>query len=120
MCQYACLPPPKTVTSWTDWRFLRSMVEARAVRKAVTSSALIRPVVRPRLSRRVREPRMEDSGFFGASEASAVDETEVCPVARLSTEAFVLAGMDEIDDLVVVVVADCGVVRSLLELPRLC
>jgi hypothetical protein len=96
------------------------MVEARAVRKAVTSSALIRPVVRPRLSRRVREPRMEDSGFFGASEASAADETEVWPVARLSTEAFVLAGIDEIEDLVVVGVADCGVVRSLFELPRLC
>lgn len=40
-------------------------------------------------------------------------------MARLSTEAFVLAGIDEIDDLVVVVVADCGVVRSLLELPWL-
>lgn len=43
MCQYACLPAPKTVRSWTECRFLRSMVDARAVRKAVTSSALMRP-----------------------------------------------------------------------------
>lgn len=96
------------------------MVEARAVRKAVTSSALMRPVVRPRLSRSVREPRMVDSGFFGASEESVAEDTEVCPVARLSTEAFVLARTDDSEVPVVVDEADCGVGRSLLELLRLC
>lgn len=44
MCQYACLPAPKTVRSCTECLFLRSIVDASAVRKAVTSSALIKPV----------------------------------------------------------------------------
>jgi hypothetical protein len=92
---------------------------ARAVRKAVTSSALIRPVVRPRSSRSVREPRMVDSGFFGASEESVADEIEVCPVARLFTEAFVLVGNDDTEEAVPVVEADCGVVTSFFELLRL-
>jgi hypothetical protein len=99
------------------------MVEARAVRKAVTSSALIRPVVRPRSSRRVREPRMVDSGFLGASAESVAEETELCPVARLlieAVEAVVLAGNEDIEDAVVGVEADCGVVRLLFELLRLC
>ena len=47
MCQYACLPAPKTVTSCTEWRFFSSIVDARAVLNAVTSSALIKPVVLP-------------------------------------------------------------------------
>lgn len=93
------------------------------MRKAVTSSALMRPVVRPRLSSRVREPRVEDC-FLDSSYSVVPDEIEVWLVARLSTEAFVLAGTDEMEDLVVVGVepdvADCGVAISLLELPRLC
>jgi len=41
--------------------------------------------------------------FLGISE-SAPDEIDVWPVARLSTEAFVLAGFDDTEDLLVAVV----------------
>jgi hypothetical protein len=63
---------------------------------------------------------MVDSGFLGASAESVFEETELCPVARLLTEAVVLAGKDETEDAVVGVEADCGVVRLLFELLRLC
>lgn len=92
------------------------------MRKAVTSSALMSPVVRPRLSRSVSEPRMLDSGLIEASAFLLPEEMEVCPVARLSTEAFVLFGKDDTEDLVVGVDSDpleCDVVASLFELLRL-
>ena len=41
--------------------------------------------------------------FLGMSE-SVPDEIEVWQVARLSTEAFVLAGLDDMEDLLVAVV----------------
>lgn len=39
MCHAACFPAPKTAMEWTFERRLKIMVEARAVRKAVSSSA---------------------------------------------------------------------------------
>lgn len=62
-------------------------MEAKAVRKAVTSSALIRPVVFPRLSIMVRDPLMLevlDPSF---------EEMEVWPVPMLSAET--LAGTED-------------------------
>lgn len=56
MCQYACFPAPKTVTSCTDCRFLMSIVLASAVRKAVNSSALMSAVGAPELSKSVKDP----------------------------------------------------------------
>jgi hypothetical protein len=90
MCQYACLPAPKTVRSCTLWRFLRSMVEARAVRKAVTSSALTRPVVLPRASMRVSEPRMVDvvlSGMSNGLAGSGIEERELMVVFEVEVVA---------------------------------
>ena len=55
------------------------------------------------MSRSVREPLMVLGDFLGMSE-SVPDEIEVWPVARLSTEAFVLAGLDDMEDLLVAVV----------------
>ena len=75
MCQYACLPAPNTVISCTDCRFFSSMVDASAVRKAVTSSALMRPVVLPRLSNSVSEPLIVDTG--GMESGSVVMEVPV-------------------------------------------
>ena len=77
MCQYACLPAPKTVTSCTDWRVFSNIVEQSAVRNAVISSALSRPVVFPMVSSKVSEPRIVVA--FGEPEA-----TDVCPVPMLS------------------------------------
>lgn len=57
MCQKACFPAPKTVRVWTCVRRCRMMEAASAVRKAVSSSALMRPMGEPALSRRVRDPR---------------------------------------------------------------
>lgn len=84
MCQYACLPAPKTVTSWTDLRFLNSAVDAKAVRNAVSSSALITPRGFPTASKRLREPRgvvscvleeaeMEDAGVIGGRSSVDLD-----------------------------------------------
>lgn len=39
MCQAACLPAPKTQMEWTLERRAKMIVEARAVRKAVSSEA---------------------------------------------------------------------------------
>lgn len=109
MCQYACFPAPKTVTSWTECRFLSSMVDARAVRKAVTSSALMRPVVLPRLSSSVKDPRMEDLGKLSP-------EMDVCPVPSESTVLPALlaeAGVLSVVDVVLMVesedLGDCEV-----------
>ena len=57
MCQYACFPAPNTVMEWTLERLEKRSVDANAVRKAVSSSALINPRGVPVLSRIVREPR---------------------------------------------------------------
>ena len=57
MCQYACLPAPKTVMECTLWRFEKISVDAKAVRNAVSSSALMNPRGVPALSRMVSEPR---------------------------------------------------------------
>ena len=54
MCQYACFPAPKTVTSWTFARFLKSIVLARAVRKAVISEEFSMARGFPERSKRVR------------------------------------------------------------------
>lgn len=63
------------------------MVEAKAVRKAVTSSALIRPVVFPKLSMMVRDPLMLEVLV------PSFDEMEVWPVPMLSAET--LAGTED-------------------------
>ena len=56
MCQKACLPAPKTTTSCTFARFLKSMVLASAVRKAVISSAFMRARGPPERSSSARRP----------------------------------------------------------------
>jgi len=57
MCHAACFPAPKTAMEWTLERRLKMMVEARAVRKAVSSSAARKAYGLPLEVRRVREPR---------------------------------------------------------------
>jgi hypothetical protein len=53
---YACFPAPNTVTVFTfDLRVIRRE-EARAVRKAVTSSALRNPIGLPSFAMIVRAP----------------------------------------------------------------
>ena len=74
MCQYACFPAPKTTTSCTFARFLKSIVLASAVRKAVISSALIRARGEPDLSKRVRLPF---GVVLGALEVDGVAEAVV-------------------------------------------
>ena len=56
MCQYACLPAPKTAMECTFERLQKSAEAASAVRKAVSSSAFMKARGVPRLSSRVREP----------------------------------------------------------------
>ena len=47
MCQYACRPAPKTTRDLKLWRRVNRREEERAVRKAVSSSALRKPVGTP-------------------------------------------------------------------------
>lgn len=47
MCQYACLPAPKMRRDLKLWRRVKRREEERAVRKAVSSSALRNPVGAP-------------------------------------------------------------------------
>lgn len=76
------------------------MVEASAVRNAVISSALMSPVVLPWLSINVREPLIVDTADW----LSRL-ESEVRPVPSVSTEAFVLRGPEESEDVVVAFVS---------------
>lgn len=57
ICQYACFPAPKTVIEWTFDLLWNIIVDANAVRKAVSSSAFMKPRGIPTLSRIVRQPR---------------------------------------------------------------
>jgi hypothetical protein len=56
MCQYACLPAPKTVSVLRWVRRHNSKVEASAVRNAVISSALRKPVGAPEGDMMVSDP----------------------------------------------------------------
>jgi len=69
------------------------MVEARAVRKAVSSEALRRPVVLPWLSRRVKEPRIVDTADAAADDRA--EDREAWPVlVGVSMEAAELVVLD--------------------------
>lgn len=76
MCQYACFPAPKTVMFFKWVRRARSREDARAVRKAVTSSALRKPTGFPLLAMIVRAP----CGVL------SVDEVLVVEVVLLTDE----------------------------------
>lgn len=58
ICQNACLPDPKTARYFNRERRLKSNDDARAVRKAVSSSALIKPMGSPTLDIMVKDPRV--------------------------------------------------------------
>lgn len=101
------MPAPNTATECTLERRLKIKEDARAVRKAVSSSAFIKPSGVPELSRRVREPEgvvdwdeardggelkvlfTEDESEVGAG--AAASETIFTPVLVL-----VLAGMNRV------------------------
>lgn len=61
MCQYACLPAPKTVIVLTCLRLLKTNSDVSAVRNAVRSCALIRPMGRPSWPTSVNVPRGDES-----------------------------------------------------------
>lgn len=61
------MPAPKMTMSWTLVRFLNNIVLARAVRNAVSSSALTRARGVPSRSNNVSEPLGEVPDLFGLS-----------------------------------------------------
>ncbi len=90
------MPAPKTVIVETCLRLLKIRVAARAVRKAVISSALIRPRGAPLESRRVRDPLgvvLWLLAMEGGGSSKAVVEEEGVELES-EREGLLLRGLD--------------------------
>lgn len=85
-CQYACFPTPKTTIFLTFRRRVRRREEARAVRKAVNSSALRNPKGLPSEPMRVRAPwGLVFVWIVGMSSYETFGEDGRWAVARVTT-----------------------------------